>query len=168
MSADVDDTVVRVPRPAEPVGDVRDGDTIPVRDRPPGPVAGVAPVDAHPLDAPAEPAGPPQLRLPGGEVVILDQPLYLGRRPSLPRIHPGGAPLLVTLDSPGREVSSTHLAISALGGTIVARDMLSTNGSIVRVPGAEARTLLRGESAVLTPGTVVDLGDGNVLEVLRP
>jgi hypothetical protein len=29
-----------------------------------------------------------------------------------------------------------------------------------------ARTLLRGESAVITPGTTLDLGDGNVLEVL--
>ncbi len=100
--------------------------------------------------------------------MALDRPVYLGRRPSLPRVHPGGDPLLVTLASPGREVSSTHLTIGAVGGTIVARDMLSTNGSIVRVPGADPRTLLRGESAVLMPGTVIDLGDGNELEVLAP
>ena len=36
------------------------------------------------------------------------------------------------------------------------------------VPGSKPRTLLRGESAVVTPGTLIDLGDGNVLELLSP
>jgi hypothetical protein len=38
----------------------------------------------------------------------------------------------------------------------------------VNVPGSAPRTLLRGESAVVTPGSLVDLGDGNVLELLAP
>jgi hypothetical protein len=111
---------------------------------------------------------PFRILLDDGTLVPLDQPVYLGRRPSVPRIHPGGVPLLVTFDSPQREVSSTHLELTTVGGAIVATDLKSTNGSIVRVPGASPHTLLGGESAVLTPGTVIELGDGNSIELLPP
>jgi hypothetical protein len=111
---------------------------------------------------------PFRIMLDDGTLVPLDQPVYLGRRPSVPRIHPGGIPLLVTFDSPQREVSSTHLELTTVGGAIVATDLKSTNGSIVRVPGAAPHTLLGGESAVLTPGTVIELGDGNSIELLPP
>jgi len=111
---------------------------------------------------------PFRIRLDDGTLVPLDQPVYLGRRPSVPRIHPGGIPLLVTFDSPQREVSSTHLELTTVGGAIVATDLKSTNGSIVRVPGVAPHTLLGGESAVLTPGTVIELGDGNSIELLPP
>ena len=111
---------------------------------------------------------PFRIRLDDGTLVPLDQPVYLGRKPSVPRIHPGGIPLLVTFDSPQREVSSTHLELTTVGGAIVATDLKSTNGSIVRVPGAAPHTLLGGESAVLTPGTLIELGDGNSIELLAP
>ncbi|MDP9026094.1 MAG: hypothetical protein M3N46_00885 [Actinomycetota bacterium] len=111
---------------------------------------------------------PFRILLDDGTLVPLDQPVYLGRKPSVPRIHPGGVPLLVTFDSPQREVSSTHLELTTVGGAIVATDLKSTNGSIVRVPGAAPHTLLGGESAVLTPGTVIELGDGNSIELLAP
>jgi hypothetical protein len=92
--------------------------------------------------------------------------VYVGRRPALPRVPASGIPQLVAVPSPRREVSSTHLAISAVGGAVVVRDMLSTNGTVVKAPGVPARTLLRGESSVVTAGTQLDLGDGNVIEVL--
>jgi hypothetical protein len=111
---------------------------------------------------------PFRLRLADGTLLPLDQPVYLGRKPSVPRIHPGGVPLLVTLDSPQREVSSTHLELSMVGATIVASDARSTNGSVLRIPGAAPRTLIGGESAVVTPGTVIELGDGNLIELLGP
>jgi hypothetical protein len=111
---------------------------------------------------------PFRLRLADGTLVPLDQPVYLGRKPSVPRIHPGGTPLLVTLDSPQREVSSTHLELTTVGGTMVASDTKSTNGSVLRMPGAEPRILIGGESAVVTPGTVIELGDGNLIELLAP
>jgi hypothetical protein len=137
----------------------------------PPPVAGSAVLDvldniwSEPI--PDKPL-PFRIRLDDGTLVALDQPVYLGRRPSVPRIHPGGIPLLVTFDSPQREVSSTHLELTTVGGAIVATDLKSTNGSIVRVPGAAPHTLLGGESAVLTPGTVIELGDGNSIELLPP
>jgi len=189
---DLDDTVSRPPRLPQapvPIDDLEKTITVqrtprapeppPALVEPPAP-AGAAPVEAPPAvavpdvsdnvwsqPAPEQP-GPFRLRLADGTLVPLDQPVYLGRKPSVPRIHPGGVPLLVTLDSPQREVSSTHLELSTVGGTIVASDTRSTNGSVLRMPGAEPRTLIGGESVVVTPGTVIELGDGNLVEVLAP
>jgi hypothetical protein len=184
-----DDTVVRVPvAPGEPTGPDLD-DTIATTARPamppaapppptpppPAPTEETTPRPPTPLVVPVPPSAPPAvppppapiLRLPDGSALEIDGgTVYVGRRPALPRVPAAGIPRLVTLASPGREVSSTHLAISAVGGAIVVRDMLSTNGTVVKAPGIPARTLLRGESAVVTPGTTLDLGDGNVLEVL--
>ncbi len=193
MNSDFDDTVAQPPRPHERIveldADVEDTVTwqrpvtepvVPVdrpvplvepKRTPPPALAGSAIPDvsdniwSEPLP---EKALPFRIRLDGGTLVPLDQPVYLGRKPSVPRIHPGGTPLLVTLDSPQREVSSTHLALTTVGGAIVARDLKSTNGSIVRVPGAAPHTLLGGESAVVTPGTIIELGDGNSIELLGP
>jgi len=194
---DLDDTVARPPRSRVPAaGPGEDLEkTIPVRPterplptlvEPPAPARAAAPVPAlerlelaevpdvpelpdnvWSLPMPERPR-PFRLRLADGTLVPLDQPVYLGRKPSVPRIHPGGTPLLVKLDSPQRELSSTHLELSPVGGTIVASDARSTNGSVLRIPGAEPRTLIGGESAVVTPGTVIELGDGNLVEVLAP
>ena len=181
-----DDTLVRAPvAPAHPSGADLD-DTIATSARPAMPVPPPGPVPATPAPAAEEttsrpavpavipvpaaapaPAAAPVVRLPDGSALEIDGgTVYVGRRPALPRVPASGVPRLVTLVSPGREVSSTHLAISAVGGAVVVRDMLSTNGTVVKSPGVPARTLLRGESAVITPGTTLDLGDGNVLEVL--
>jgi len=188
---DLDDTVARPPRARKATAPVEDLEkTITVQrppraaEPPPALVEPPAPASPPPAAAAASPVPdvtdnvwsqpvpdrprPFRLRLADGTLVPLDQPVYLGRKPSVPRIHPGGTPLLVTLDSPQREVSSTHLELSTIGGTIVASDARSTNGSVLRMPGAEPRTLIGGESAVVTPGTVIELGDGNRVEVLAP
>jgi hypothetical protein len=103
-----------------------------------------------------------------GVIVNLDLTVYLGRRPSVPRIASDRRVRLVAVPSRQKEVSATHLELRLTGDAVVATDMRSTNGSTVTVPGSTPRTLLRGESAVVTPGTVIDLGDGNLLEVLPP
>jgi hypothetical protein len=143
------------PQPPEPTAPVPTAPEPDVRDN----------VWSQPL--PGRPR-PFRLRLADGTLVPLDQPVFLGRKPSVPRIHPGGTPLLVTLDSPEREVSSTQLELTTVGGAIVATDTRSTNGSVLRVPGAQPRVLIGGESAVVTPGTVIELGDGNLIELLAP
>ncbi len=179
---DLDDTVARPPRASTQAPTTADDleDTITVQRPPELPLVQL--VDPARPSPPALPGvrdnvwsqpmperpRPFRLRLADGTLVPLDQPVYLGRKPSVPRIHPGGTPLLVTLDSPQREVSSTHLELSPVGGTIVASDARSTNGSVLRIPGAEPRMLIGGESAVVTAGTVIELGDGNLVEVLAP
>ena len=123
-------------------------------------------------DAATEMVPPPPLELYGfrlsgsPSVVVLDRPAYIGRNPSEPRIPTELSPRLVTVDSPRSEVSATHLEVRQLGSTVVVSDLNSTNGSMVVFPGQDGRALRRGESMVVTPGTLVDLGDGNVVEIL--
>jgi hypothetical protein len=183
---DLDDTVARPSRGRSPVvrptEDLDDTITVqrssprgaepPALVEPPRPIAPppTVPEVSQNVWAQPLPTQPPpfRMRLADGTLVPLDQPVYLGRKPSVPRIHPGGTPLLVTLDSPQREVSSTHLELTTVGGTIVATDTKSTNGSVLRMPGVEPRTLIGGESIVVIPGTVIELGDSNLIELLGP
>jgi hypothetical protein len=102
----------------------------------------------------------------GKTVVWLDAVCYVGRRPSSPRIIYGRMPRLVRVASPGHEVSSTHLEVRQLGASVVLTDMRSTNGSVIFPPVGASRKLRQGESVVVTPGTLVDIGDGNVMEIL--
>jgi hypothetical protein len=120
------------------------------------------------VTGPREPRRPYRLRMTDGVVVSLDLTVYLGRKPSVPRIASDRRVRLVAVPSADKQVSATHLELRQAGDAVVATDMRSTNGSTVIVPGSKPRTLLRGESAVVTPGTLIDLGDGNVLELLSP
>lgn len=184
--ADVDDTVVRpaggvVPAaPTEPPALVEP----PAPEVRPLPVGVASPLFVEPVLPPVPAAvGTPKpaagvvdeapgaaetfrARLANGTEVPIDVPVYVGRKPSIPRIHVGPAPRLVTMPSPGRELSATHLELRVVGGSLVASDMWSTNGTVVTLPGAPPRTLLRGESAVVVAGTRIDLGEDAVIDVL--
>jgi pSer/pThr/pTyr-binding forkhead associated (FHA) protein len=105
-------------------------------------------------------------RVGAGEVYPLERPAYLGRKPSAPRIVAGPAPRLVPVGSPLQEVSSTHLEIRQQGTTVVVTDLRSTNGTTISAPGADRLTLRQGQSVVVAPGTRIDIGDGNVVEIL--
>ncbi len=177
MQADLDDTMTAVPvveqAPAEP--DVEHTVI-------PGQVA--AAVDPHmwPVEvstgstagagasavteAVAAPIGFYGFRIGNSEVVLLDAVVYIGRKPSAPRVVRGGHPRLVRVQSPTQEVSSTHLELRQVGSTVVIEDLKSTNGTVVAVPGLPVRALRPGESLVVTVGTLVDIGDRNVIEIL--
>ncbi|WP_405375328.1 MULTISPECIES: FHA domain-containing protein [unclassified Microbacterium] len=106
--------------------------------------------------APA-PAASYVLRVTPGRDLPLDRPVVLGRGPR-PARHPGAR--LEAVPSPAKEVSGAHLEVRLDGDHLVAQDLDSTNGTIVRPRGAEA-VLLRGGASVRVPvGTVFDLGDG--------
>jgi hypothetical protein len=100
------------------------------------------------------------------ESVALDVPCYIGRRPSSPRVVAGSAPRLVRVPSPQREVSATHLEVRQLGASVIVTDLRSTNGSVVMLPGSVPRKLRQGESVVVSPGTLVDIGDDNIVQIL--
>ena len=150
---------------AEPAGE-------PAADAEPEPEAAPTPAEPPVVTAsvtrPPEPRRPYRIKMTDGVVVALDLTVYLGRRPSVPRIASDRRVRLVAVPSVEKQVSATHLELRQTGDAVVATDMRSTNGSTVIVPGSKPRTLLRGESAVVTPGTLIDLGDGNVLELLSP
>lgn len=109
-----------------------------------------------------------RIRVGEGDPVELDRPVHIGRRPRSPRVPTGDRPHLVTVTSPAGGISATHLELREQGAVVVATDMRTLNGSEVLVPGSPVRTLLRGESVVVTAGTRIDLGEGVVVEVLTP
>jgi hypothetical protein len=170
-----EDTVVRPPTPivADPA-DV-DADTIirermPFADVPVEALVALRPEPPVPASTPVElPAALPSaygFRVGENPPIGLDAPALLGRHPRLPRIVSGRAPHLVRVPSPSREVSGTHVELSQQGAVVVVTDLRSTNGTVVTAPGRDPVKLRQGESVVVGPGTVIDIGDGNRVEIL--
>ncbi|MDF2573581.1 MAG: hypothetical protein K0S05_493 [Agromyces sp.] len=95
----------------------------------------------------------------------ITSPVLIGRRPVPPRVQASGAPHeLVTVDSPQAVVSGTHLELRVEGTRLVATDLRSTNGTVVRGPSG-TRRMRSGESIVVAPGTSLDLGDDTIIEI---
>jgi hypothetical protein len=107
-----------------------------------------------------------RIRVGNRQPIVLDAPVFVGRRPVPPRIPLGATPHLVQVPSPHSEVSGTHVEVMQQGSSIIVTDLKSTNATVVLVPGAGPLRLRQGESVVVTPGTVVDIGDGNRIEIL--
>lgn len=105
-------------------------------------------------------------RIGNSKIVLLDAIAYIGRKPSTPRVVRGGVPRLVRVQSPSHEVSSTHIELRQMGSTVVVLDLHSTNGTKLAVPGHPVRSLRPGESVVVTVGSLIDIGDRNVIEIL--
>jgi hypothetical protein len=149
-----EDTILRPPQPPE--------DTVIIgrrERRNPWLDAGAAP-------APLHNAARYGFRLPDGGELRLDVVYYLGRRPRSPRITDGPLPRLITVASATSAVSGTHLEIRQEGDTVVVTDLNSTNGTIVNSPRGKRQRLGSGQSLTVVPGTTVDIGDGNIIEVL--
>ncbi|TXK17285.1 hypothetical protein [Homoserinibacter sp. GY 40078] len=127
-----------------------------------------SPVSVEPPPVPAALLPHHRIRIGDGAPVELDRPIHIGRRPTGARVPQPVPPRLLEVESPAGGISATHLELRELGGTVVATDMRTLNGSEVRVPGSPVRALGRGESVVVTPGTRIDLGEGVVIEVLTP
>ncbi|GGF00395.1 FHA domain-containing protein [Mycetocola zhadangensis] len=123
-------------------------------------------------EAPMVPNDPKTLlygfRINGGQAYPLDAVHYFGRNPRQPRIPLPDPSRLVPVVSATKSVSATHLEIKQIGDSIVATDLKSTNGTSVIAPQSHWQRLRAGESVVVIPGTFIDIGDGNVIEILPP
>ena len=159
-------TLVRTAIDADDV-EVALGDTV-VRGAVPVPESVPPPVVPELPPVPAALRPHYRVRIGDGEPVELDRPVHVGRRPRLTRVPSAVPPRLVTVDSPQGGISATHLELSEQGSAVVATDMRTLNGSEVQLPGSPVRTLRRGESVVVTPGTRIDLGEGVIVEILTP
>jgi hypothetical protein len=170
VSEDRDDTVLVPPRaPARPVGPDTDDTVIPMPKPRTTEHAASEPSAEPPATVSVGPVTPTYYRFRVGEradSIPLDVPSYIGRRPSSPRVVSGATPRLVRVPSPNREVSATHLEVRPLGSSVIVTDLRSTNGSTVMLPGSVPRKLRQGESVVVSPGTLVDIGDDNILQIL--
>jgi hypothetical protein len=133
---------------------------------------GASTVSATPAPAPGAAPGenrhdePARLsvQLSTGQVFGVDRPLVFGRSPAA---RPGrlAEALLVAVPSPQSDISRSHLALWRDEETLLARDLGSTNGTLLRRPdraparvGADAPTLVR-------PGDIYDLGEGVTVTV---
>lgn len=134
---------------------------------PPTPAA--VPVDPPPraVEAASMPRRrPSRVRIGRSAPFELHVPVYVGRRPRGPRQLTADQVILIEVVSPGREVSASHVQIVQRDDEVVVTDLRSTNGTAVTLPGAPRIKLAQGESIVLPPYSRVDIGDGNVIEIL--
>lgn len=100
------------------------------------------------------------LRSSDGSAAEVDRAVLVGRAPSGQRSN-ARAPKLMTVPSPGHDISRTHLEIAPEGWSVVVTDLHSTNGTIlIRPDGAERQPLPAGESVPVQLGSVLELGDG--------
>jgi len=160
VEPDLDDTVIKPLRPLPDEYRVDDADTMVRARRTPG-------VDQRDLEVNQH-----VVTQTGYAFVVnshppigLERPAYIGRKPSAPRIAIGDRPRLVRVPSPLGEVSSTHLELRHVGASVTVTDLRSTNGTTVRLPGSAPTRLRQGESVVVTPGALIEIGDGNLIEI---
>jgi hypothetical protein len=118
--------------------------------------------------SPINPQGPQLLPRPvlavlrgsDGTMVEVDRAVLVGRAPSAQR-STARSPKLMTVPSPGHDISRTHLEVAPEGWQIVVTDLHSTNGTIlVRPGGVDRYPLPAGEAVPVELGSVVELGDG--------
>ena len=112
----------------------------------------------QPFQSPRPPLG--TLRLSTGDVVTLDRGVLLGRSPKLNAdLPPGERPHLVRVPSPENDISRNHVEVVLEGWHVLVRDLGSTNGTTVALPGQPPVRLRPSDSQVVEPGTVVTLAD---------
>jgi pSer/pThr/pTyr-binding forkhead associated (FHA) protein len=99
------------------------------------------------------------LRSSDGTTADVDRVVLIGRAPS-PQRSTARAPRLLTLPSPGHDISRTHVEVATEGWQIVVTDLHSTNGTILADPSGNRRQLTPGEPLPVQLGSVIELGDG--------
>jgi hypothetical protein len=139
---------------------------------PPPPAAPDAPAgDATAGDTSAG-AAVAKLMISDGQQVLVDRVILIGRAPEARRFISTEQPHLVTVPSRLHEISSTHIEVrpgaGADQGAAVVTDMGSTNGTVLVQPGLQPEDLKPGIAVQLTPGAVINLGDGITIQVTRP
>jgi hypothetical protein len=103
-----------------------------------------------------------RLLLPDHETVDLDRPVIFGRSPQL-LDERGERPHLINISRYGDYLSRMHLEVSLQGWHVLARDLGSTSGTTLTLPGREPESLRPDEPVVLEPGSVLDLAASYVL-----
>lgn len=104
-----------------------------------------------------------RVRFSHGEVVELGVPLVIGRKPS----HEGSGadPIarMVSVPSPSKDISRNHLMLHVEQGNVLATDLGSVNGSVLRRSGCEDADLDANIASLVISDDLIDLGDGVTL-----
>lgn len=101
-----------------------------------------------------------KIRMSSGLLVPLDRAVLIGRAPVVSRVAARDLPRLVTVVSPNQDISRTHAQVHTVGEDVLVTDLNSTNGMLLTEEGQAPRRLRSGEPTPITPGAIVDLGDG--------
>src|SRR5699024_9227519 len=99
------------------------------------------------------------LALPDGNELFAAPLIVVGRRPwhSDPE---ATQTYYIKAPSPHREISGKHVEFTVSGGRLRARDLDSTNGTLVESADRAPRLLRDGQDTTLDIGDVLDLGEG--------
>lgn len=117
---------------------------------------GIPPQEA--FEMPRPPLG--VLRLSTGDVVTLDRSVLLGRAPRLgDGVTAADRPHVVKVPSPERDISRNHLEVVLEGWHVLIRDLGTTNGTTVALPGAQPVRLRANDQQVLEVGSLVAMAD---------
>jgi len=103
------------------------------------------------------------VRFSHGEVIELGVPLVIGRKPT--HEGSGAQPFarMVSVPSPSKDISRNHLLISVEQGHVLAQDLGSVNGTLLRRSGQPDRQLQSQQATLILSDDVLDLGDGVTL-----
>ena len=100
------------------------------------------------------------LRVSAGGLVPLDRGILLGRAPRVNAdLPPSSRPHLVRLASQDNDISRNHAEIILEGWHVLVRDLGSTNGTTVTLPGQEPVRLRPTEDFGIEPGAILTLAD---------
>ena len=104
------------------------------------------------------------LRGSDGSEAPVDRPVLVGRAPA----ERGPGPVrLLTVPSPGHDISRTHLQVAVDGWQVTVTDLHSTNGTLL-VDRDGRRSLPPGQPVPLVPGDVLELAEGVSVAVTDP
>jgi hypothetical protein len=106
----------------------------------------------------ARPAG--RILLSTGEEAVLDRSVIIGRRPRATRVSGGDVPHLLAVPSPLQDISRSHVEIRIEGVHVLAQDLDTTNGTILRRGDDPPIRLHPGEATMIANEDVLDLGEG--------
>ncbi|MCE1179085.1 MAG: FHA domain-containing protein [Micrococcales bacterium] len=100
------------------------------------------------------------LRLSTGDVVTLDRGVLLGRSPKVnSNLAPADRPHLLRVPSPENDISRNHCEVVLEGWHVLVRDLGSTNGTTVALPGELPVRMRASDQQALEPGTVVTMAE---------
>ena len=99
------------------------------------------------------------LRFSNGIEVELDRAVIVGRAPKAERISAREIPQLITLPSPDKDISRSHMEVRLDGWHVIVVDLGSTNGTVVTLPGQAPERLRPSEEQPISPGTVVTIAE---------
>lgn len=100
------------------------------------------------------------LRISTGDVVTLDRGVLVGRAPRSPQEADGAdAPHLLRVASPDNEISRNHVEVVLDGWHVLVRDLGSTNGTTVTLPGSTPVRVRPDDQQSIEPGTTITLAD---------